>query len=130
MARLETQKKDKIESKKDCNNRIEQEKVDQLRSMKLHGNFGRDKDDKKIRESWNWLRKENLKRETESLFSATHVQALNTNPVKKICHKYVLNKCRLCGTDMENALYIVCGCSMLAQKEYKRRYDKVCLNIH
>ena len=30
---------------------------------------------------------------------------------------------------MENVLYIVSGCSMLAQKEYKRRHDKVCLNI-
>ena len=31
---------------------------------------------------------------------------------------------------MENLLHIVSGCSMLAQKEYKRRHDKVCLNIH
>ena len=27
-------------------------------------------------------------------------------------------------------MYIVSGCSMLAQKDYKRRHDKVCLNIH
>ena len=27
-------------------------------------------------------------------------------------------------------LHIVSGCSMLAQKEYNRRHDKVCLNIH
>ena len=47
VARLEKLGKDKIESKKDYNNRIEQEKVDQLRSMKLHGQFGRDTDDKK-----------------------------------------------------------------------------------
>ena len=31
---------------------------------------------------------------------------------------------------MENLLRIVSGCSMLAQKEYKRRHDKVYLNIH
>ena len=42
----------------------------------------------------------------------------------------VSNKCRLCGTHVENLLRIVSGCSMLAQKEYKRRHDKVCLNIH
>ena len=40
-------RKDKIEIKKDCNNKIEQGKIDQLRSMKLHGQFGRDTDDKK-----------------------------------------------------------------------------------
>ena len=39
MAKLEKQGKDKIESKKDYNNRIEQEKMDQLRRMKLHGQF-------------------------------------------------------------------------------------------
>ena len=30
----------------DYNNRIEQEKMDQLKSMKLHCQFGRDTDDK------------------------------------------------------------------------------------
>ena len=46
MGRLENLGKDKIESKKDYN-RIEQEKMDQLRSTKLHDQFGRDTDDKK-----------------------------------------------------------------------------------
>ena len=36
VARLEKLEKDKIESKNDYINRIEQEKMDQLRSMKLH----------------------------------------------------------------------------------------------
>ena len=46
MARLKNLGKDKSKSKKDYN-RIEQETMDQLRSMKLHGQFGRDTDDKK-----------------------------------------------------------------------------------
>ena len=58
-------------------------------------------------------------------------QALNTNSVRKIYHKDVSNKCRLCGTHVENALHMWrMFWSMLAQKEYKRRHDKVCLNIH
>ena len=57
-------------------------------------------------------------------------QALNTNSVRKIYHENVSNKCRLCGTHKENVLLIVSGCSVLAQKEYKRRHDQVCLNIH
>ena len=51
VAKLEKLEKDKIESKKDYNNRIEQEKMDQLRSMKLHGQFGRDIEDKKSEKS-------------------------------------------------------------------------------
>ena len=31
---------------------------------------------------------------------------------------------------MENVLHIVSGSSILTQKEYKRRHDKVCLDIH
>ena len=130
VARLEKLGKYKIESKKDYNNRIEQEKMDQLRSMELHGQFERDTDDKKSEKSWHWLRNGNLKRETENLLSAAQEQALKTNLVRKIYHKDVSNKCRLCGAHVENVLHIVSGCSMLALKEYKRRHDKVCLNTH
>ena len=52
VARLEKVEKDKIEGKKDYNNRTEQDKMDQLGSMKLHGQFGRDADDKKSGKSW------------------------------------------------------------------------------
>ena len=129
LTRLEKLEKDKIEGKKDYNNRIEQEKMDQLRSMKLCGQFGRDTDNKKSGKSWHWLRNGNLKRETESLLSAAQEQALNTNSVRKIYHENVSKKCRLFGKHVENVLHVVSGCSMLAQKEYKRRHDKVCLNI-
>ena len=64
------------------------------------------------------------------MLSAAQEQALKTNLVRKIYHKDVSNKCRLCGAHVENVLHIVSGCSMLALKEYKRRHDKVCLNTH
>ena len=43
--------------------------------MKLHNQFGRDTDDKKSGKLWHWIRVENSKRETESLFSAAQEQA-------------------------------------------------------
>ena len=73
---------------------------------------------------------EKWKFETESLFSAAQKQALNTNSVRKICLKDVSIKCRSCRTHVENILHTVSDSSMLAQKEYKRRHDKLCLNIH
>ena len=130
VARLKKLEKDKIEGKKDYSNRIEQEKMDQLRSRKLHDQFGRDTDNIKSGKLWHWLRNVNLKREIESLLSTAQEEALNTNSVRKFYHKDVSNKCRLCGTHVENVLHIVSSCSMLAQKEYKRRHDKVCSNIH
>ena len=84
-------RKNKIESKKDYSSRIEQEKMDQLRSMKLHGQFGRDTNNKKPTTSYHWLRNGNLKQETESLLSAAQEQLLNTNQVRKIYPEDVSN---------------------------------------
>ena len=67
VARIEKLGKEKIDRKKDCSNRIEQEKMDQLRNIKLHGQSGRDTDNKKSGKSWHWLRNRNLKRKTENL---------------------------------------------------------------
>ena len=61
VGRLEKLEKDKIEGKNDYNNRIEQEKIEQLRSMKLHGQFGRETDDKKSGKSWHLLKNGNLR---------------------------------------------------------------------
>ena len=91
VARLEKLEKYKIEGKKHYYNRIEQEKMEQLRSMKLHGQFGRDADHKKSGKSWHWLRDGNVKQETESLLSATQEQALNSNLVKKFIRMSQIN---------------------------------------
>ena len=83
VARLEKLEKDKIEGKKDYNNRIEQEKMDQLISMKLHGQFGKDTDNKKSRKLWHCLRNGNLKRETEKLLSVAQDNQENRNNQEK-----------------------------------------------
>ena len=59
--------KDKVGSKNNYNSRVEWEKIDELKSMKLHGQFGRDTDDKKSENSWHWLGNRILKWETERL---------------------------------------------------------------
>ena len=64
--------------------------------MKLHNQFGRDTDDKKSGKLWHWLRAENSKRETESLFSAAQEQALSTTSMTNIYYRDVSNQCRFC----------------------------------
>ena len=91
VARLEKLEKYKIEGKKDYNNIIEQEKMDQLRSMKMHGQFARDTDHKKSGKSWHWLRNINLRWETESLLSAEQEKALNTDSEKLIIRMSQIN---------------------------------------
>ena len=84
---------------------------------------------KKLEESWNWLRHGNLKRETESLVSVAQKKPLNSTSIRKIYHKDVSDKCKLSGSHVETALHSVYGCNALAQKDYKRRH-KLCWNIN
>ena len=90
LARSEKLEQDELGSKKDYSNRIEQEKMDQLRSMKLHVQFEKDTDEKKSAKVWQWSRNGDLEWETESLLLAAQKQAL-TNSVRNIYHKYVSN---------------------------------------
>ena len=120
-----------IEGKEAYDRRIENEKLESVSSMKLHGQFEEKTKELKSEESWTWLRKGMLKRETESLIMAAQEQALNTNSIKRNIYKLdVPDKCRLCGERKETVTHIVSACEVIANKEYKRRHDKVCLNLH
>ena len=72
--------------------------------------------------TWTWLRKGNLKRETESLLIAAQNNAIKANHIKVRIDKMQQNsKRRLCG-DRDKTNHISKS-SKLAQKEYKTRHD-------
>ena len=82
-------------------------------------------------ETWTWLRKRNLKRETESLLIATQNNAIGTNHIKARIDKMQQNsRCRLCGDRDESINHIINECSELAQKEHKTKNDWVGKVIH
>ena len=81
--------------------------------------------------TWTWLRKGNLKRETESLIIAAQDNAIRTNHIKARIDKTQQNsKCGLCGDRDETINHIISECSKLARKEYKARHDWVGKVIH
>ena len=122
---------ERIESKEAHKSRLEAERKQHWKSMPLHGQFENETTDLKTEDSWIWLSKGDLKRETESLLIAAQDQALATNSVKhSIYNTAESNKCRLCGTKVESVTHIISACSMLAQKNYKRRHDMLCKNLH
>ena len=89
----------------------------------LYGHFKRLINNISHEKTWTWLRKGNLKRETESLLIAAQNNAIRTNQIKERIDKTQQNsKCRLCGDRDETINHII---SKLAQKEYKIRYDRV-----
>ena len=94
------------------------------RFKRLINNISHDK-------TWTWLRKGNIKRETESLLMAAQNSAIRTNHIKARIDKTQQNsKCRQCGDRDETINYIISECSKLPQKEYKDRHDWLGKVIH
>ena len=82
-------------------------------------------------QTWTWLRKGNLKRETESLLMAAQNSAIRTNHIKARIDKMQQNsKCRLCGDKDETINHIISECSKLAHQEYRDGHDWVGKVIH
>ena len=86
---------------------------------------------KHVEESWSWLRKGDLKIQTEALIWAGQEQALRTNYVKYHIDKTVESPlCRLCDEKGESVSHIVCECKKLSQRKYKQRHDNVAKVFH
>lgn len=97
----------------------------------MHGQFLRQTEDVRTEDSWLWLRRGTLKRETESLITAAQEQALRTNYRRaKIEQDGSSPLCRMCGERDETVSHIVSECSKLAQSEYKARHDRVATAVH
>ena len=64
--------------------------------------------------TWTWLRKRNLRRETESLLAAAQNNVIGTDQIKSRIDKTQQNsKCRLCGDRYEMINHIISECSKL-----------------
>lgn len=101
------------------------------REKPLPGQYLRQMEDIQSKESWNWLRSGDLKRETEGTIVAAQDQALRTRAIlHDIEGRNISPKCRMCGDKKETINHIISECPKLAQKEYKRRHDKVATAIH
>ena len=80
--------------------------------------------------TWTWLRKENLKRKTESLLIAAQNNAIGTNYIKaKIDNSQQNSKGRLCGYRDETVNHISEG-DKLIQTKYKSKHDWMGKVIH
>ena len=97
----------------------------------MHGQFERQTKEIRSEESWMWLQRGTLKRETESLITAAQEQALWTNYRKaKIEKDGTSPLCRMCKQADETVSHIVSECSKMTQSEYRGRHDKVVTAVH
>ena len=85
------------------------------KGKQLNGCFKRLINDISHQKTWTWLRKGNLKRETESLLITAQINAIRTNHIKARIDKSQQNrKCRLCGDRDETINHVISECSKLA----------------
>ena len=125
-------KNENILDKGEEKERIRQERLNSYRGKALHGQFVRGTENIRDSESWNWLKRGTMKKETEGLLTAAQDQALRTNYIKnKIDKLDVSPMCRMCGEREETVSHITAECKKLAQNQYKNwRHDKVAQVIH
>ena len=102
-----------------------------MEEQTFHGQFLRQTEEIRDNAIWDWLRKGDLKKETEGMITAAQDQALRTNAIKALVEKQNLSPlCRMCGEKDESMGHLVGECSKLAQTEYKHRHDNVARMIH
>lgn len=124
-----------LNDSKACNaNDIAKEHLNELKKMKLHGQYFEDQAkilDVNLSLSQQWLDQSHLRFENESLICAAQEQTLKT--------KYIQNKiwkmdcspmCRLCKEEPETISHIVLGCKMLAASKYTFRHNQIAKYIH
>ena len=113
------------------NNRMTITRKQKWEGKQLHGWIKRLINNISHDKTWTWLRKENFKRETESLLRAAQDSAIRTNHIKVRIDKTQQNsKCRLCGDRDDTINHIISEYSKLAGREYKARHDWVGKVIH
>ena len=97
----------------------------------MNGQYIRQTKEHTAAETWKWMTRGSLKRETESLIVAAQDQALRTNYRKARIEKSSNDaKCRLCKIRDETISHLVSECPKIAQTEYKHRHDKVAAAVH
>ena len=109
------------------------EKQELWKNKKMYGQFIREMPDETTdeKETWNWLRKADLKLETEVMLCTAQEQGIRTNYVKhKIDQTAQSPLCRMYDKKNETVSHIVSECEKLAQKKDKRRKNNVTRIVH
>lgn len=120
-----------IENGKAYKERVYGERVDRILSKQMHGKFFHDISEVASPRSNQWVMKGNINKSTEGLIFAAQEQALRTNWLKaRITGESKDSSCRKCKKEVETVAHLVSGCGELAQREYKKRHDRMGLRIY
>ena len=124
-------KVDSVQCSQEYRNGQKETRLKNWKSKAINGQYLRQTEENVAKETWQYMKRGSLKRETESLIIAAQDQALRTNYRKAKVEKSTnISMCRLCKEKEETVSHIVSECSKIAQTEYKKRHDRVATTIH
>ena len=118
-------------NKKEFKQSSMREKKELWKNKRMYGQFVREMPETTDDKETYWLRKADLKVETEAMLCAAQEEAIRTNYVKHKIDKTAQSPlCRMCDKKSETISHIVSEREQLAQKEYKRRRNNVARIVH
>ena len=120
------------EAKENFKRKIREDLEKAWTDKRMYGQYKRNLEEEvDVVKTWWWLKKGDLKPETEALLCAAQEQALRINCVKFHIHRTVESPlCRLHGEKGEHVTHLISEYKKLAQKEFKRRHDNVTRIVH
>ena len=119
------------ETKNEFKKRVEKTRMECFLGKRLHGKFMRDVSKVADARSWQWLRAGYLGKGTEGYVLAAQEQAMRTRLFRTTIEQEDVDpKCRVCCKEVESVGHIASGCSGLAQREYRRRHDRMDLRVY
>eukprot|EP00795_Rhopilema_esculentum_P013890 gene13890-biopygen3805 len=121
------------ENPKTIKEKLRRTREEKYYNKSLHSAFLRETEEVRDDDnSWLWVKKGYLKKETEGLIMAAQGQAIRTNWIRHNIDKEDISpSCRLCGGRDETISHILSECKELAQNDYKKaRHDKVAAILH
>ena len=97
----------------------------------LHGQFLRLTKNLSSNDTWQWIQRGELKKETEGMIMAAQDQALRTRYSQRaIDGTNISPKCRKCNQKDKTINHIASECTALAQNQYKKRHNTVAKAVH
>ncbi|MEM7375718.1 MAG: reverse transcriptase family protein [Bacteroidota bacterium] len=120
------------ESKAHYKQRRDEERKEDLANKPLHGKFFREMDSQATGRSIQWVIGGFLAKSTEAFVFAAQEQALKTRLAesKWDADSNISPLCRVCGEEAESVWHLTSGCKVLAQREYRRRHDRMGLRVY
>ena len=108
VARKDVIETERCETKDDFKKKVREELEKMWTDQRMYGQYKRDLDKEvDMEKTWWWLKKGDLKPESEALLCATQEQALRTNYVKFHIDRIESPLCRLCGGKGEHITHLL-----------------------